>query len=202
MESIFSKETLAGLRVLANEDVISNAAYKDLLTYVFGIVGKQPGATEELLFGNENLKAIDRTVLKQMYGAIATVIVEYAKTDTTAEALGRALDESGIPTARIQLFAKLYNDNSKRLRDVASQIGFDLPNLAGVNWRLDYHIRSSNTGSANAPLYLFNFKTITGDSKAQDILFSCNREQAEDMLRTVRDATNQVERLLKAQKGK
>jgi hypothetical protein len=41
-----------------------------------------------LLFtGNENLKAIDRTVLKQMYGAIATVIVEYAKTDTTAEAL-------------------------------------------------------------------------------------------------------------------
>jgi hypothetical protein len=177
-----------------------------------------------------------------MYGAIATVIVEYAKTDTTAEALrwvafphivadfiayvspwgrwmlnarfsvvlrsfcfgdalcvwflcatnpsgrknSRALDESGIPTARIQLFAKLYNDNSKRLRDVASQTGmcscccvlfwgllcvdavglfrstlpptciqgFDLPNLAGVNWRLDYHIRSSNTGSANAPLYL------------------------------------------------
>ena len=47
---------LGSNRTLGKEDVIDNPAYKDLLTYIFGIVGRQPGATEQLLYGEFTIK--------------------------------------------------------------------------------------------------------------------------------------------------
>ena len=44
--------------------------------------------TIALPLGNDKLKTVDPAILKQAYGAAATLIVEFAKNDSTGDALG------------------------------------------------------------------------------------------------------------------
>ena len=52
---------------------------------------------------------------------------------------------------------------------------FTLPQIVGMDWRLDYHISSGATGSAATPVYFISLKVADNeDGKIRDVEFHCS----------------------------
>lgn len=73
--------------------------------------------------------------------------------------------------------------------------GIQLPRLVGVEWRLDYAIRSKILGKENVPLFFVGLKVKEGKEE-KDIRFLATLEEMQDLLAKVRDAVKQVERVI------
>lgn len=83
--------------------------------------------------------------------------------------------------------------------------------MVGVDWRLDYYIKSNTLEKADAPLFYISLKTKVnrelGSTVSQDeggesghssglenVSFTCTVEQLQDLVAKLRDAVKQVER--------
>lgn len=67
----------------------------------------------------------------------------------------------------------------------------------GFDWRLDYSVRSSTAGKENEALYMMTLKTRDPtDGSVKDVSFTCTPEQLQALQATVKDATQQVGRIL------
>ena len=62
----------------------------------------------------------------------------------------------------------------------------------GVDWRLDYHIKSSITGNDNEPVYYVTFQAVDGQGHSQDIRVACSLEELQDLHAKFKDAAKQV----------
>ena len=65
----------------------------------------------------------------------------------------------------------------------------------GVNWRLDYAIRSKHGGRGNVPVFFLNLK-LKDRGVIRDVEVVASQEELQDMLSKVRDAVKQTERIL------
>ena len=70
--------------------------------------------------------------------------------------------------------------------------------IVGIDWRLDFSIDSSASGSQNEPVYFvtLNVQDVEGDvSSVRDVTFLCSAEQLQDLHKKVEDACEQVVRV-------
>ena len=109
------------------------------------------------------------------------------------------LEENGFDGGKITAFAAAYDARVARIRDILALTGLGAtPSIVGLNWRLDYHVRSSSAGRANVPVYFIRVSTKSAAGELKDIEFTCNKAQLQDLLAKVRDATKQIERMMSA----
>lgn len=66
----------------------------------------------------------------------------------------------------------------------------------GIDWRIDYAIRSKATGKDNVPMFYISLKVLGDDNQINNINFIASLEEMQDLLAKVRDAVKQVERVL------
>jgi hypothetical protein len=64
-------------------------------------------------------------------------------------------------------------------------LGISLPQLVGVEWRLDYAIRSKQLGKENVPMFFVTLKLKHTDS-IRDVTFLATLEEMQDLLSKVR----------------
>ena len=79
------------------------------------------------------------------------------------------------------------------------QVIVNAPRIVGIDWRLDYTIESSASGSERSPVYFVTLKVQDheGDlSSIRDVTFLCSSEQLQDLQTKVEDAVTQVQRVL------
>lgn len=79
------------------------------------------------------------------------------------------------------------------------QVIVNAPRIVGIDWRLDYTIESSISGSERSPVYFVTLKVQDheGDlSSIRDVTFLCSSEQLQDLQTKVEDAVTQVQRVL------
>ena len=88
-------------------------------------------------------------IAKSIYASLIGFILEAAKTDSSESALSAQLQEAGLGEARIKLVAKKYDSNVENIQKILGSIGFKLPKIVGIDWRLDYTLRSSTVGKLN-----------------------------------------------------
>lgn len=87
------------------------------------------------------------------------------------------------------------------LRGAVGHVGCSLDRVIDLDWRLDYHIRSSDSGAAHQPLYIVSVKMQSHDGSVRSKQFTCNIVQMEELLLRVQDAARQVERVQAALGG-
>lgn len=91
-----------------------------------------------------------------------------------------------------------------------STTGFTFPHITGVDWRLDYFIKSNSVEKINSPMYLISLETKTEleldqekgianvhllkKETTEQVEFSCSADQLQDLLARLKDAAKQVER--------
>jgi hypothetical protein len=76
-------------------------------------------------------------------------------------------------------------------------IGISAAQIVGIDWRLDYSVRSKHAGQDNTPLFLLSLKIKEANSEAiKPVEIIATQEELQDMLSKVRDAVKQVERVV------
>ena len=72
--------------------------------------------------------------------------------------------------------------------------------IVGIDWRLYYNATTSEVRTQNRGIYFISLKVREPVGSAQEIKeiqFQATPQQLEDMLGTIRDATKQVDRVMK-----
>ena len=92
--------------------------------------------------------------------------------------------------------SKIYEERVEEIRLVLAGTTFHFPHIVDVDWRLDYHVKSTQLSKVNKPVWLINLKTFPNDSTSlQDVNFTCNLQDIQDLLIRLKDAIKQVERI-------
>mmetsp|Transcript_19521 Transcript_19521/g.45624 ORF Transcript_19521/g.45624 Transcript_19521/m.45624 type:complete len:194 (-) Transcript_19521:64-645(-) len=185
-----SEETSRGLKFLG-EETMPKAAFEAFLPLAFDLTLREAG---EDGFAAPAFSSVDPASLKQALAALITLILEGAKLNVDGEELSSSLDDCGVPGDRCKAIAKLYNDRRESTRGLLGRTGFSLPHVVGAEWRLDFLVKSKHLDHINRPTFFVGFKTENPDGTTQLIDFTCDREQLQDLVTKLEDATKQVTR--------
>lgn len=107
------------------------------------------------------------------------------------------LSEQGLAQSLVDTILSLYAQYAELLAKHLNKMGISLPQLVGVEWRLDYAIRSKHLGKENAPMFFVGLQLKEG-GELKDVTFLATLEEMQDLLAKVKDAAKQVERVLHA----
>lgn len=87
-----------------------------------------------------------------------------------------------------QLIKDAYLAKRDALRVVLGRSSFHFPHVVDIDWRLDYHIRSSGIERIDEPVWVVTLKTVERNGENGSIQFTCNRDEMQDLLARLKDA--------------
>jgi len=181
---------LEGLSLTDDSDVFSDdASFNEVLDLAFQAASFGPEAKEGDFKGSSKLK--------QAYTSLLSVIIEAAKQDSSAAEIGSLLEDSNVPDKRRKAFLTQYEKNKPHIRRALGKTGFSVPSVVGLEWRLDYYLKSDSVEQARVPVYFITVKTKQADGSLKDLQFTCNLQELQDLFGKLKDARNQVQNRLK-----
>jgi hypothetical protein len=133
--------------------------------------------------------------------ALATILLDAARTRSTESTLRVFLQEQGLRSEVIDLLSAFYAQQQETLVNHLAKIGINFGNVVGIDWRLDYDIKSKDTGKDGLPVFYVTLQIIGGSASnssnhVQCISFTASLEELQDLLAKVRDAVKEVDRVL------
>mmetsp|Transcript_29064 Transcript_29064/g.48850 ORF Transcript_29064/g.48850 Transcript_29064/m.48850 type:complete len:195 (+) Transcript_29064:86-670(+) len=128
--------------------------------------------------------------------AVSTLLLEAAKLNCTVDNLKSILAELGTGLNVIEILSALYHEHLDTIREHLNTTGIAAPTIVGVDWRLDYSIKSKHGGRENAPMFYVCLRVKESGGLLRDISMMASMEQLQDLLSKVKDAVKQTDRLL------
>ena len=129
--------------------------------------------------------------------ALSTFVLEAGKVQCTVDALKDSLNEQGVNHEIQTLISEIYEKHKDKIISHMNATGIAVPAIVGLDWRLDYAVRSKTAGRSNEPLFFVTL-TVKDRGLLRNIEMVATSEQLQDLLSKVRDAVKQTERLLTA----
>lgn len=107
------------------------------------------------------------------------------------------LEDVDVPESRIVHLCRLLEQNRAAARAHFGQLGdLGFPELMGVEWRLDYQLKSELVEQARAPMYFVTLKYQVGGGVAhKEQQLTCSHAELQDLLAKIKDALKQAEKL-------
>ena len=91
--------------------------------------------------------------------------------------------------------AEFYDKHGGTVAAHLAVTGVSAAQIVGIDWRLDYSVRSKHAGQDNTPLFLLCLKLKEPSSSSiRPVEIIATQEELQDMLAKVKDAVKQVER--------
>ena len=145
--------------------------------------------------------------------AISSLLLEAARTKANAAQVHSILIEQGIHSSLLYLLSiwlthnisgvgstiaksisELYHQHQNSIVEHLEKIGISHPTIVGMDWRLDYSVKSKHGGKVNSPNFLVCLRVKDG-GLPRDIDWVATPEDMQDMLSKVKDAIKQVDRV-------
>lgn len=126
--------------------------------------------------------------MKEVHAGLATLLCEAAKRDYDAELFHSLLVEHGVGPAPSEAVRDAYAARREDLRALLRRSTFHLPHVVDVDWRLDYHIKDAQVDKVDEPLWYITLKTVDDTGATKDVVFTCNRNEMQQLLDKVKDA--------------
>jgi len=190
-----AEEVTKGFAVLNDTKTFTDDAFRVLAEFSFDVVLKRK--TEDALSTLPLIAKLDAFFVKQAFSAVVSFVLEAAKMNADGLALKGKLEELRVPEARRQLFEQLYVVNKEPLRKLLALSGFHLPHVVGVDWRLDYELKSNRLERVDVPVYSVTLHTEM-DGKKGSVQFACSLDELQDLVSKLRSAVKQIDRILNA----
>ncbi|KAG1687397.1 hypothetical protein DVH05_005193 [Phytophthora capsici] len=150
---------------------------------------------------NSSTTATESSADYETSAAMSAIVVAFARDGSarsSAEqrqqlyALG--VEGEGLQTRLMDVLAEVVPS----VEPVLENTSYDFAHVVDVNWRLDYVLRSSSSGSIRTPLYFVQLKLQSPsarDSELQTVSFSCSAEELRSLVYQIQEAANEVEKL-------
>ena len=195
--SQLSPDTLLALRTLA---ALPDKAFAQVSRCAFGALtaGSAFSADKvaKMLRGAGDVDGAAQ--LKCAHAGLLTLLAEAARLHADGESLQATLDDAGVGAGRAKQLVEGYASALSLIRENLRTDALGVSRIVGIDWRLDFSIDSSASGSQNEPVYFvtLNVQDVEGDvSSVRDVTFLCSAEQLQDLHKKVEDACEQVVRV-------
>ena len=128
--------------------------------------------------------------------AISTVLLEAAKARVEPSVVENILKENGS-IANAPILVDLYKQHQTILITHMEATGIAAPAIVGLDWRLDYSVRSKHGGRENAPMFFVTLNVMDrGVVREVDMIAS--QEEMKDLLSRVKEAVRAVGKVVSA----
>lgn len=134
------------------------------------------------------VKGADAVVVKAAYSAVVSVFLEGARADVDGDTLAAVLEDSKVEGDRSAVLVGAFAACKTELRSKLRQTGFGLPHVVGVDWRLDYHMKTNQLEKVNEPVFTMSFNTTDAHGVQAKEQLSCDLAQMQDLVAKLKDA--------------
>ena len=193
--SSLSPDTVTGLRTLSG---LADKAFAQVSRCAFGALASGSAFSTEKVKKMLTGGAAEPSALKAAYAGLLTLLSEAARLHADSESFRSTLDDAGVSGDRAGQLVEGYGNAVALIRDNLRTDTLGVPRIVGIDWRLDFSIESSASGSQHEPVYFvtLNVQDIEGEiSSVRDVTFLCSAEQLQDLHKKVEDACEQVARV-------
>mmetsp|Transcript_29415 Transcript_29415/g.67472 ORF Transcript_29415/g.67472 Transcript_29415/m.67472 type:complete len:199 (+) Transcript_29415:36-632(+) len=149
-------------------------------------------ASEHAFLAEGALRDHEPARVKAATAGVASALLEAARADMAPRDVRNALEDSGVPAGRASLIEKVYEEKLPALRRLLGRTRFSLPQLVGVQWRLDYVVKTKHADHVNEPFFLLRFVTVQRDGQEEPLEVTCSEEQVSDLYATLKEASHQI----------
>ncbi len=139
---------------------------------------------QRLLLGSQNVAPLDDK-LTSAVEAIGTLLIDAAKTQCNETQLKGVLQEQGLSPDVSTVILNFYQQHGETIVSHLGRIGISFPQVVGIDWRLDYMVRSKSAGRENIPMFHVALRVME-DEKMRDVTFVASLEEMQDLLSKVR----------------
>lgn len=150
-----SAEVQAGVALLGDGAAFNQQLFQQLVDFTLQDILRQDTKQQQQQLPTTN----DPIIAKHAHAALTILILEAAKINADPQILREALDDAKVPADRVEYIAKQYNNNRTALRNMLATHTFGFPQIIGVDWRLDYHIKSNSLEKINEPVFMVQLNT-------------------------------------------
>lgn len=182
------KSVTDGLALCASK--FEGAEMKSFLQHVFSVAAHQR-LSDNKLMGREAKFDIET---KNAFAAALSLALEAARQDAGAEEINTLLEDAGILGEQAEVFQSLLTQFKPHIRSHLSRIDISFPVLIGVEWRLDFYMKSDSYENARQPIFFITLHTRLPDGSIEPQSFTCNYPELQDLLSHLTDACNQAKK--------
>ena len=151
---------------------------------------------QSLMTGSSNVEIKDS---EQSYlRAISTIVLEVARVQGDSAALANILKDNGALSCNA--IVDMYEQHNATILAHLETTGISVPSIVGIDWRLDYSVRSKHGGRENVPMFFVTLNVIDR-GVARDINLIATHEELRDLHSQVRNAVQTVEKVAVAVEG-
>ena len=98
------------------------------------------------------------------------------------------LDENKVEGERNAVIVGALTECKTELRAKLRQTSFGVPHVVGVDWRLDYHMKTNQLEKVNEPVFTMSFNTTDAHGVRAKEQLSCDLAQMQDLVAKLKDA--------------
>lgn len=152
----------------------------------------------QMIQSNQSNVSMDKlSKYEDILASIATLLFEAARIQANLDQFKMTLQDIGLDKEYMDILYILYEQHYETFIQHANHISIDFPAIVGMEWRLDYKVRSKHGGRENIPLFLISLQ-VKDRGLIRYVDMSATQQELEDLLGKVRDAVKQVERVTKS----
>ncbi|XP_042888596.1 COMM domain-containing protein 3-like isoform X2 [Penaeus japonicus] len=180
-----SLEISSALRLLGNTTNVGQAEFKKVLQKAIDDLnnsGKVP-------ITSTGTEAYDGTIARS-HAALATLFIEAVKSNQDGTILTSTLEDFNWPAETV----KELESCRERIRSKLASVGIYPPHIVDVDWKLDYHVRSSAGEEGGGAFYLITLHTEEGDGRRGKVTFSCSLAQLSHLVTQLRQASRCIQK--------
>eukprot|EP00002_Diphylleia_rotans_P029208 TRINITY_DN5937_c0_g1_i1.p1 TRINITY_DN5937_c0_g1~~TRINITY_DN5937_c0_g1_i1.p1 ORF type:complete len:194 (-),score=50.59 TRINITY_DN5937_c0_g1_i1:215-796(-) len=188
-----SPENIDGLQLISDSASVTDIALKEIVPFAISSLLRTNGGESQK--DASSISSIELVVCKKVFASLSALFVEAARLGFDSQQLSQSLEEYRIPAARIQFIAQKYEQNRVAIKKNLITSAFSFGHIVGVDWRLDYHVKSSYIEKIDVPVYMVSLQVEKQPKVVEKVTFYCSVEEMTDLVNKLRDATRQIERL-------
>ncbi len=95
------------------------------------------------------------------------------------------MQEQGVPDEVMEILVAFYQQQQETIINHLSRIGISFAQIVGVDWRLDYMVRSKTTGRENIPMFHVSLHVMEQNEEQREVKFLASLEEMQDLLSKV-----------------
>jgi hypothetical protein len=116
--------------------------------------------------------------------SVGTLLLDAAKTHSSDSQVKAVLLEQGIGAEVIDVIVGFYQQHQETIERYLGRVGISFPQIVGVDWRLDYMVRSKSAGRENVPMFHVALRVMENED-IREISFLASLEEMQDLLSKV-----------------
>lgn len=182
-----SAEVSAALRLLGDTTKTVPATFQHLLQTVTEDVTKSsPEAPHP---GGDDDGSVSRC-----HAALTTLFLEAVRDGHNVTVITSVLEDLNWPSERINETTKAVESHRSALQSKLASLGTFPPHIVDIDWKLSYHVRSSDGEEGGGAMYQVTLHTEESGGGRGKVSFSCSLAQLTHLVTRLRQASRCIQK--------